>query len=810
MAFRQAHQDRGFGDLTKPGNVAEGFSRELKRCNSFADLCALPLYICLSMKPRKIALLLICLPLALSAEENHFIAANDVAWDSLGTNETNSMPLGNGDIALNVWTEQNGDIVLLLAKSDAWSENGQLLKLGRVRVKLKPNPFVWSAAFSQTLSLENGEVQIRAGKNIARIWADANHPVVHVEVNIEIPVQLEAKSELWRSKTYHLDPAAVSKAGFFEWGNNPDGLTFDPDTLLPAQNNCISWCHFNSHSIYPLVFEREHLATLLPKYPDPLRHRCFGIGMKGPGLTSSNSQTLKSTRASKSLQLDLYALTQQADTAEAWQTALNKRIASTDAVKINAARKAHQQWWTEFWNRSWLHVGGTPEAGKASQSYAIQRYLTACAGRGTQPIKFNGSLFTVGHDLPEDKSSTENNHDPDYRAWGNSFWNQNTRLIYWPLIATGDTDLLAPWFNMYVQALPLAKDRTRLYFHHDGGAFIETIYFWGLPNVNDFGWNNKGPELQSEWMRYDIQGGLEVVAQMLDRYDYTQDADFARNALVPMADATITFYDQHWKRDSDGKILMEPAQAIETYQQSAANPTPDVAGLMSVLPRLLSLPPGFTSPDRRDLWAKVLKDLPPLPMGTTASGKLPPKGRGDPDGKRVILPAQKYDEPRNHENPELYAVFPYPLYGVGKPDLTLARNTYLARINPFGKCWGQDGIQAALLGLTDEAKKSALQEFTSYGNQQFPWFWSKNSDWIPDMDNGGAGMTTLQFMLMQCDGRRIQLLPAWPADWTADFKLHAPYKTTVEGHVEHGKVTGLRVIPADRAKDVVVVQPQIN
>src|ERR1035438_6788956 len=140
MAFRHAHQDRGFGDLTKPGNVAEGFSRELKRCNSLADLCALPLYICLSMKPKKIALLkiallLICLPLALSAEENHFIAANDVAWDSLGTNETNSMQIGNGDIALNVWTEQNGDIVLLIAKSDAWSENGQLLKLGRGRVR---------------------------------------------------------------------------------------------------------------------------------------------------------------------------------------------------------------------------------------------------------------------------------------------------------------------------------------------------------------------------------------------------------------------------------------------------------------------------------------------------------------------------------------------------------------------------------------------------------------------------------------------------------------------------------------------------
>ena len=40
-----------------------------------------------------------------------------------------------------------------------------------------------------------------------------------------------------------------------------------PDTILPAHDNCVSWCHFNTNSIYPLVFEREHLESLLPKYP---------------------------------------------------------------------------------------------------------------------------------------------------------------------------------------------------------------------------------------------------------------------------------------------------------------------------------------------------------------------------------------------------------------------------------------------------------------------------------------------------------------------------------------------------------------
>lgn len=740
------------------------------------------------------------------AHAENFVERNDVTWNELGTDENSSMPLGNGDLALNVWTEKNGDLLLLLAKSDSWSENGQLLKLGRVRVRLTPNPFAGTSAIEQTLKLESAEVVLRAGKNSARVWADANHPVVHVEIETEQPVKMEARAEIWRTEAYHLDQKAVGAAGFFEWGSNPNGLSFNPDFVLPAEHDVVCWGHYNCSTIYSLVFEREHLESLLPKYPDHLLHRCFGVAMKGEGLHAADDRTLKSAGAARSFRLNIHALTQQVEKPAAWRAALSRQIASADSTPIGAARRAHEQWWSDFWDRSWVHVSGTPDADNVSQGYAIQRFLTACAGRGAQPIKFNGSLFTVGHDLPPGTHSTEKNHDPDYRNWGACFWNQNVRLDYWPLIETGDYDLLTPWFDMYLKALPLVKDRTQLYFHHNGGAFIETIYFWGLPNVNDFGWNNPGVQLQSTYMRYHVQGALEVIAQMLDRYDNTQDAAFARASIVPMADAVVTFYNEHWKRGADGKILFDPAQSLETYQ-TATNPTPDIAGLKSILPRLLALPADLSSDAQRQTWKTVLADLPPIRMGRTSNGKMPRDGQGDADGQPTILPAQKYGPSRNVENPELYVVFPYRLYGVGKHDLELARTTFKARRFPFNYCWGQDGTEAAGLGLTAEAKKAAIHEFTSYGNQRFKWFWSKNSDWIPDVDNGGSGMITLQHMLMQCDARRIQLLPAWPNDWTADFKLHAPFNTTVEGHVENGKLSHLKVTPPERQKDVVVSSP---
>jgi len=65
---------------------------------------------------------------------------------------------------------------------------------------------------------------------------------------------------------------------------------------------------------------------------------------------------------------------------------------------------------------------------------------------------------------------------------------------------------------------------------------------------------------------------------------------FARDSIVPFADAIVTYYDQHWPRDADGKIRMAPVQSLETYQLDAMNPTPDIAGLKAAIPRLLSLP----------------------------------------------------------------------------------------------------------------------------------------------------------------------------------------------------------------------------
>jgi hypothetical protein len=73
------------------------------------------------------------------------------------------------------------------------------------------------------------------------------------------------------------------------------------------------------------------------------------------------------------------------------------------------------------------------------------------------------------------------------------------------------------------------------------------------------------------------------------------------------------------------------------------------------------------------------------------------------------------------------------------------------------------------------------------------------------MDLGNCLMIGLQRMIVQGDDKdgKIRLLPAWPKEWDVDFKLHAPGNTTVEGKVKEGRLTGLKVTPKEREKDVI-------
>jgi hypothetical protein len=108
------------------------------------------------------------------------------------------------------------------------------------------------------------------------------------------------------------------------------------------------------------------------------------------------------------------------------------------------------------------------------------------------------------------------------------------------------------------------------------------------------------------------------------------------------------------------------------------------------------------------------------------------------------------------------------------------------------------------MGLSEDAARYTLLKLADSG-RRFPAFWGPGHDWTPDHNWGGSGMVGLQEMILHCSGRQIFLLPAWPADWDVEFKLHAAYNTIVEGRYRGGKLESVRVTPPERAEDLVIL-----
>ncbi|MBO9732617.1 MAG: hypothetical protein J7623_28500 [Chitinophaga sp.] len=728
--------------------------------------------------------ILICsllIPQSLAAQRDPLNDYN-VRWNTPGINSQGSMPIGNGDIGANLWVEPNGDLAFYISKTDAWSEIGRLLKLGKVVISITPNRFN-TETFSQELNLKDGEILVNYGDTRIRFWIDANHPVIQADIKSKAPVQLKVTYESWRREKRPI----LGEEGKSVWGIGPTQVSNDclktiyqdADSILSGTHNRILAVHHNASSIFENNLMVQSLYKYKDKMTDPIMHRNYGVMITAKGLTNISDTAMISTGAANSFQVQVFPLT-QTGTIDGWEQGTQKQARSIQAIDIQNRIAAHKKWWHNFWDQSFIFISAqdsieNQKARTVTQGYILQRYINACSGRGYSPIKFNGSIFTVDTYKRDDRFK---GFDADFRMWGGCYWWQNTRLLYWSMLYSGDFAMMQPLFKMYMDALPLRIAATKQYYHHDGAFFPETMNFWGTYADGDYGCDRDNqPEgyTKNPYIRYYWQGGLELSLLMIDYYSFTGRTKFAKDTLIPLVSNILRFYDQHWKRGNDGKIFFNPAMSLETYH-TAINPLPEIVGIHTVAEKMLQLPVYLTGSKNRTMWIKLIRDLPPIPLRTTA-------------GKTMLAPAHEYSNKANSENPELYAVFPYRAYGVGKPDLQVALETFSHRVHKENGGWQQNSIQAALLGLTEEAKDMVVQSFSSWDkNFRFPAFWGPNYDWTPDQCHGNVAMIALQRMLLQCENKKNILLPTWPKEWDVHFKLNIPCNKQVEGIYKDGKL----------------------
>ncbi len=695
---------------------------------------------------RKIQCGLIIMALFCTLAQAFNVTTYNQTWTSQSADVTGSMPIGNGETGCNVWV-QNNVIHFLIGRTDAWNDandNGwvesMLPKLAKIDVTITPNPF--SSGFSQVLKLKEGEIEIIGGTGVSQkdiiMYVDANASVVRIEGHgIQAFTMAVSVDQSYGT--------AVSRT-------------------VSVSNNAVVFYHRNPSSSY--IWNQTTSTQKVDKthFTDPMSNRTFGGIMQGSGFTASGSTV---TSANDTVAVcEIFTHTSLAASVAAWTTDIQNIVAAAHTTSVSQARAAHEKWWANFWGRSWIELDNTQT--ETTKNYLLQRFVNACEGRGAYPAKFNGSLFNF----------------TDNRTWGGTYWMQNTRLMFWLNLAAGDFDLMNPFFKMYTDMIPIRKEATKALFNHDGMNVPETVHFFGLWANSDYG---DGINTISGWVGLHYNGSLELLAMMLDYYDFTKDNTFATQKLIPYAREVLRFWDVHWQR-ANGKLNII-ANALETYRK-VTNPSCDLAGLQWDLDKLVKYPSSIVPDSLKTTWTRLRGEVADLPTyNDNGTMRLMYYEGATPSAVTA-----------NSENPELYAIFPYRIFGVSKPNMALALNSFNKRKFSQTHDWSQDAVQAAYLGQSD----IAMQFVTNYlksGTVRFPAFFS-GVDGLPEMNSGNVSSLALQCMLLQADNDTIQLFPAWNKTWNVDFRLHGPDNTVVEGTLNQGTLTRLAVGPVSKKNNI--------
>ncbi len=789
-------------------------------------------------------------PVDLSKDVNRY----NVSFDTLGVNARDSMPLGNGDVSLNVWTYPDGDVGLLIGKLDAYAENGKLTgssgffslrKIGRVRLSFDPPVFKQAAVnhgFRQQLVLGEAAIYLRSPHGELKIWVDKNRSVIHAEWSGQQDVGIIAKDDSWRTSD-------VPK-------------THIADIVFPNQGDQVIWCYHDPRT--SVGYRNRHEqgvvegglpgAELLPKYTTVT----FGALMRGEPFKHVDDLTLRSGPA-KRARLDINVLRyskQNQATPEHWLPLIKSMADQQDKVNYDDAWHEHLRWWRDFWDRSQIVVTRGEKCEQVTAGYLHNRFLNAAqAGALTElwRIPFNGGTFNVdfldvelGKPVnraktpeqkatvlrqnwtgvnPQDPDAAKFNPElcakttPDYRLWGVSDRSQNTRHVYWPMLMGGDYDIARPWYEWPAIASEDWEKQVKTFTGKADCISLAGISAWeGLGKTQFIKRGGQylkrivpeGIGQDTGARRWTIDICDEYLPYMLDYYELTQDNDFLQRALLPYSQKKFKFIDQWFPRDTAGKLILWPCDQSEVYVRYPAdglvpaNPVSGVALLRTQLPRLLALKgkSGVTA-EMIELWQKVLDEAPSYPIGTRRNGKpglLPHEAGWD----------QEEQKTQGADRATLYAIWPFrafmfPQSGTAPADYELAVNTLALGDRPSMHAWFYGDYCAAILGLARRVKQGVVTRAGGKDkNFRFPYFWYANPDYAPCPEFGGIMQSTLQYMLWNWKGDTIYLCPAWPKDWDCNFKFRGPQNTIVQGRISGGNVTIEHVIPESRRKNIVV------
>jgi hypothetical protein len=680
------------------------------------------------------------------------VSRSDIVLDSPNLTGAQSMPLGNGSLAVAAWAA-NG-FTAQLNRSDTMPDRkspGQVNIPGLSVISHAPN-------FKGILDLTDGVLKESGGGMAMQAWVSSSKDELIVDVAGANPeIAQTASINLWSGRK---PTAAVSgsigtlaETWMDNGGHGASGQTFGSLASIAASAQRVN-AAVTSPTQVQLTFK-------------PHADGSFRVVVGSPSWTGGNA----ASTASALLGGDLTA-------------AGSSLLAGQDAS------------WSSFWSHSGLVEMNSSDGRAAYLENLRTLYLYAERASMKQGI-YPGSQAGEADMFAWSQ---------DRQTWVPSeYWLWNLRTQISANMSSGNFDLNTPIFDMYADDLPNIEAWASQEMGGLPGACVpETMRFNGngFYGGGDDRSNASCAQASSpSWNALNVSSGPEMAVYMWNQFQDTGDTA-ALQKYFPFMKSAARFLLAYQKVGSDG-LLHAVANAHET-QWAVQDPTTDIAADRAIFPIIIQAAHVLGTDTGAD--AELVQHL------QTAQTQIPPYPRTD-DATRSQLLNPDYSQAQtqaadatgtdmiaisyqpsaarhNSENVELEPAWPW--NDISDRDAAmfgLEQRSYQHRPYDQNNDWDMDAVDAARLQMPGQVEAQLLQ--ITEGHQVYPNGFAdigRTVGYQPYFEQEAGLATAPNEALAQDYDGVIRFAPAWPADWDGSGRVYVQNNDKVDVQVENGQL----------------------
>jgi hypothetical protein len=765
------------------------------------------------------------------------IARGDLDFTTPTTRSDEGMPVGNGRMGSLVWTTPSA-VKFQINRCDVFSSDGSSVSFPRADVDYasgcgyvdinvaSAGPDVFTTpGFNQHLALYDGTMTAQGVGVTARVIAWNAHDVMAIEV--------EDRRE--RPEPINIDLRMLRYAVEYFTGMNWQLTSNHAIAYQTANHYATSQLHIRDGAI--LLTQRFAEKEFFDS--SAIAISVLGRDSRPRFLNDTTVQLSVAPGTGKFTILIASAATfdRQKDVGDLALQELGAAKAEGDFARLAAA---NAQWWHDFWAKGYVAMHSDDgQADFVGANYAYFLYLMASSSRGAYPPRFGGMLwYTTG----------------DMRRWGSQYWHANTDAYYRDLLPAGHPELMDPFYGLYFGMYDACALAAQQQWASKGIYIPEVTFFNGPERIPDslvaefqdlflarkpyaqaskeflayvqtkncltarYNFLNFGTCVNGVYVAPDkgagifghcthfLSGASGVASLFWQRYEFTGDHAFLRDQAYPIIKGVAEFYANfpNVKKEADGKYHIYHVNRIESDWDSQDTPS-ELGAMRTIFPLALRASQLLGVDEAlRAKWQDIADNL---------ASPAPGSGnRGNFDQTKG---------PYSHQiATEVSAASGLPIPPSQAPKPAAPGSETVPPNAPVGRTRA-NGIFGSFVGRGDGAIEPLGSEPDL--KRRFLGF-NMTGGFIDPSGDGGAVIFRNRLRLREGPGAidaehlgglafgihqslltsttnekltssTIEVFPAWPKDWSVQFKLLARGGTKVTAAQQNGTVTEVVLEP---------------